>query len=58
MVEYNKANVRLSDSQLCKLRSAVKSQTGVTLKMNIKMFNGNNLLHELLSKKQQDKKQN
>ena len=48
MVEYNKGNSRLSDSQLNKLRSAVKNQTGVTLKMNIKMFNGNNLPHELL----------
>ena len=48
MVEYNKGNSRLSDSQLNKLRSAVKNQTGVTLKMNIEMFNGNNLPHELL----------
>ena len=48
MVEYNKGNSRLSDSQLNKLRSAAKNQTGVTLKMNIKMFNGNNLPHELL----------
>ena len=48
MVEYNKGNSRWSDSQLNKLRSAVKNQTGVTLKMNIEMFNGNNLPHELL----------
>ena len=48
MVEYNKGNSRLSDSQLNKLRSAAKNQTGVTLKMNIKMFNGYNLPHELL----------
>ena len=48
MVEYNKGNSRWSDSQLNKLRSAAKNQTGVTLKMNIKMFNGNNLPHELL----------
>ena len=47
MVEYNKVNVRLSDSQLNKLKSAVKNQTRVTLRLNIKMFNGNNLLHEL-----------
>ena len=38
MVEYNKAYVKLSDSQLNKLKSAVKNQTGVTLRTNIKMF--------------------
>ena len=48
MVEYNKVNVKLSDSQLNKLKSAVKKQTGVTLRTNIKMFNGNNLPHKLL----------
>ena len=48
MVEYNKVNARLSDSQLIKLKSVVKSQTRVTLKMNIKMFNANNLPHKLL----------
>ena len=48
MVEYNKVNVKLSDSQLNKLKSAVKNQIGVTLRTNIKMFNGNNLPHELL----------
>ena len=49
MAEYNKVNVKLSDSQLNKLKTAVvKNQTGATLRMNIKMFNGNNLPHELL----------
>ena len=48
MVEYNKVDTKLSDSQLNNLKSAVKNQTGITLKMNIKMFNGNNLPHELL----------
>ena len=38
MVEYNKVNVKLSDSQLHKLKSAVKNQTEVTLKMNIKFL--------------------
>ena len=46
MVEYNKLNAKLS--RLNKLKSAAKNQTGVTLRMNIKMFNGNNLPHELL----------
>ena len=30
------------------MKTAAKNQTGVTLRMNIKMFNGNNLPHELL----------
>ena len=53
MVEYNKVNVKLSDSQLNKLNTAVKNQSGVTLRLNIKMFNGINLPHEsLLTTKQ------
>ena len=47
MAEYNKINVKLSDSQLNKLKNAVKNGQGLTLRMNIKIFNGNNLLHEL-----------
>ena len=47
MVEYNKVNVKLSDLQPNKLKLVVKNQTGVTLRMNIKVFNGNNLPHEL-----------
>ena len=46
--EYNKVIVRLSDSQLTQLKSAFKNQTGVTLRMNIKILDGNNLTHELL----------
>ena len=38
----------MSDSQLNKLKSAVKNQIGGTLKMNIKLFEGKNLSHELL----------
>ena len=48
MVEYNKLNVKLSDLQLNKLKSAVKNQTGVTLRISRKAFEGNNLPHELL----------
>ena len=47
MVEYNKVSVKLWDSQLNKLKSATKNQTEATLIMNIKMFNGKNLPHEL-----------
>ena len=48
MVEYNTANAKLSDSQLNKLKSTVKNKQGITLRMSSKMFNGNNLPHELL----------
>ena len=48
MVEYNKVNVKLSDIQLKKLKSAVKNKTGKTLRIYLKIFNGNNLPLELL----------
>ena len=48
MVEYINVNVRLSDSQLKKLKDDVSNNTGTTLRISFKMFNGNNLLHELL----------
>ena len=48
MVEYDKVNVRLSDTQLKKLKNAVKNKTGTTLRISFKMFNQNNLPHELL----------
>ena len=48
MVEYSKVNVKLTDTQLKKLKTTVKNKTGTTLRMNFKMFNGNDLLHELL----------
>ena len=47
MVEYNKVNVKLSNLKLSKVKSAVENQTGVTLRIRIKMFEGNNLPHEL-----------
>ena len=45
MVEYNKVNVKLSDTQLKKLKNAAKNKTGTTLRISLKMFNGNNLPH-------------
>ena len=48
MVEYSKVNVRLSDTQLKKLKTAVKDNTGTTLRINLKMLDGNDLPHELL----------
>ena len=48
MVEYSKVNVKLSDAQLKKLKTAVKNKTGKTLRMGLKMLHGNDLPHELL----------
>ena len=48
MVEYSNVNVKLSDTQLKKLKTAVINKTGSTLRINSKIFNGNNLPHELL----------
>ena len=48
MVEYSKVNLKLSDIQLKQLKTAVKDKTGITLRMNLKMLNGNDLPHELL----------
>ena len=48
MVEYTKVNVKLSNTQIKKLKDAVKNNTGTTLRISLKIFNGNNLPHELL----------
>ena len=48
MVEYSKVNVKLLDTQLKKLKAAVKDKTGTTLRMSLKTFNRNDLPHELL----------
>ena len=48
MVEYSKVNVNLSYTQLKKLKTAVKNKTGTTMRMNLKMLDGNNLPNELL----------
>ena len=56
MVEYSKVNVKLSDMQLKKLKDAVKDNTRATLRMNLRMINGNNLPHELLLTERQKTK--
>ena len=56
MVEYSKINVKLSDTQLKKLKTDVKNKTGTTLRMHLKMFNGKDLPHELLLTTRQKKK--
>ena len=56
MVEYSKVNVKLTDTQLKKLKNSVKDKTGTTLRMNLKMLDGNDLLHELFLKTRQKTK--
>ena len=48
MVKCSKVTVKLLDTQLKKLKTAVKSKTGTILRISLKMFNGNDLPHELL----------
>ena len=48
MVEYSETNVKLTDTQLKKLNTAVKNKTGTTLRMSLKTLDGNDLSHELL----------
>ena len=48
MVEYSKLNVKLSDTQLKKLKTAFKNKPATTLRMSLKMFDGNDLPYELL----------
>ena len=48
MVECSKLNVKLTNNQLKNLKTAVKNKTGATLRINLKMLNGNDLPHELL----------
>ena len=56
MVEYSKVNVKLTDTQLKKLKNAVKNETGTTLRINSKTFDGNDLPYELLLTTRQKKK--
>ena len=56
MVEYNTVNANLSDLQLYKLENAVKDKQETTLRMKARMFNRNNLPHELLLTRSQTTK--
>ena len=56
MVEYTEINVKLTDAQLKKQKTAVEDKTGTTLRISLKMFNENDLPHELLLKTRQKTK--
>ena len=48
MVEYSKSNVRLSDTQLKKLKNVVKDKARTAMRISLKMLAGNDMPHELL----------
>ena len=56
MVEYSKVNVKLSDRQLKNLKTSVKNKTGTTMRLSLKMHDGNYLPHELLLTARQETK--
>ena len=56
MVECSKVIAKLSDKQLKKLKTAVKIKTETTLRMSLKMLDGNDLPHELLLTRRQKSK--
>ena len=59
MVEYSKVNVKWTDTQLKKLKTAVKNKIGTTLRISLKMFNRSNLPHKLsLTARQKTKLRN
>ena len=47
-IQYSKVSAKLSDKKLRKLKTAVKNQTGTTLRMSLKMLDRNDLPHKLL----------
>ena len=47
MVEYSKRKT-VKNAQLKKFKTAVKNKTGTILRMNLKMFDENDLPHKLL----------
>ena len=48
MIEYSKVSVRFTDTQLKKQKNSVKNNTRKSLIKSLKMFDGNDLPHELL----------
>ena len=56
MVEYSKVNCKLTNAQLNKLKKAVKSNEGATLRLSIRNFNKDERPHELLLTARQNTK--
>ena len=59
MANYQEERVKLTNTTLSKLKSAVKNKTGAILKLNKKNFEEEELPHELfLTTRQTTKKRN
>ena len=56
MVEYSEINCKLTNVQLNKLKKAVKSNEGATLRLGIRNFNKNETPDELLVTTRQNTK--
>ena len=56
MVDYSKINCKLTNVQLNKLKKAVKSNEGASIRLGIKKFNKDELQHELLLTTRQNAK--
>ena len=56
MVEYSETNCKLTNIQLNKLKKAVKSNEGATLRLGIRNFNKDEHPHELLLTTRQNTK--
>ena len=56
MVEYNKVDCKLTNVQLNKLKKAVRSNEGATLRLGIRNFNKDETPHELLLTTRQNTK--
>ena len=56
MVEYSKINCKLTNLQLNKLKKAVKSNEGLTLRLSTKNFNKDEVPHDLLLTTRQNTK--
>ena len=56
MVEYSKVNVESSDTQLKTIKNCFQKKMETTVRMSLKMFDGNDLPHELLLATRQKRK--
>ena len=54
MVEYNKVNVKLSDTPLKKIKNTVEQRTGKSLRINLKQCN--EIIYHINYYEQQEKK--
>ena len=46
MTQYNSLNVKLSNSQLNKLKSAIKNETEVVLRLSSNMIGDNEIIYQ------------